>query len=58
VVVDHDTGRLVWAAPGRDEATVGRFFDDLGEERAARRSTDRLDGRRMLKALCMLLFRL
>jgi transposase len=36
VVVDHDTGRLVWAAPGRDEATVGRFFDDLGEERAAR----------------------
>ena len=36
VVVDHDTGRLVWAAPGRDKATVGRFFDDLGEERAAR----------------------
>ena len=36
VVVDHDTGRLVWAAPGRDEATVGRFFDVLGKERAAR----------------------
>jgi transposase len=36
VVVDHDTGRLVWAAPGRDEATVGRFFDDLGPQRAAR----------------------
>jgi transposase len=31
VVVDHDTGRLVWAAPGRDTATVGRFFDALGE---------------------------
>lgn len=29
VVVDHDTGRLVWAAPGRDRATVGRFFDAL-----------------------------
>lgn len=34
VVVDHATGRLVWAAPGRDRATVERFFDDLGEERA------------------------
>lgn len=34
-VVDHDTGRLVWAAPGRDKATVGRFFDLLGAERAA-----------------------
>lgn len=29
VVVDHDTGRLVWAAPGRDRATVRAFFDDL-----------------------------
>jgi transposase len=35
VVVDHDTGRLVWAAPGRDAATLGRFFDALGEQRAA-----------------------
>lgn len=34
VVVDHDSGRLVWAAPGRDDATVDRFFDDLGAERA------------------------
>ena len=22
MVIDHDTGRLVWAAPGRDETTV------------------------------------
>jgi transposase len=36
VVVDHDTGRLVWAAPGRDQATLGRFFDELGDQRAAR----------------------
>jgi transposase len=36
VVVDHDSGRLVWAAPGRDDATLGRFFDLLGDERAAR----------------------
>jgi len=35
VVVDHDTGRLVWAAPGRDEATLCRFFDELGDARAA-----------------------
>jgi len=36
VVVDHDTGRLVWAAPGRDRDTVRRFFDELGEERCKR----------------------
>ena len=35
VVVDHDTGRLVWAAPGRDDATLHRFFDELGPERSA-----------------------
>ena len=35
VVVDHDTGRLVWAGPGRSEAALDVFFDELGEERAA-----------------------
>ena len=35
VVVDHDTGRLVWADKGRDAATLRRFFDVLGEDRAA-----------------------
>ncbi|MPZ62983.1 MAG: hypothetical protein GEU93_17185 [Propionibacteriales bacterium] len=35
VVIDHDTGRLVWAAPGRDSATLRRFFDALGPERSA-----------------------
>lgn len=34
-VVDHDTGRLVWAAKGRDSATLQRFFDTLGEDRSA-----------------------
>ena len=29
VVVDHDSGRLVWASPGRDRATLQRFFDAL-----------------------------
>lgn len=35
VVVDHDTGALVWAAAGRDEATLRSFFDLLGDERGA-----------------------
>lgn len=35
VVVDHDSGALVWAAAGRDEATLRSFFDALGPERSA-----------------------
>jgi transposase len=31
VVVDHDTGRLVWAAAGRDDQTLHGFFDALGD---------------------------
>lgn len=34
VVVDHDTRRLVWAAPGRDKKTLEAFFEALGPERA------------------------
>ena len=34
VVVDHDTGRLVWAAAGHDRATLQGFFELLGPERA------------------------
>src|ERR1700686_976506 len=33
--VDNDSGRLGWAAPGRDTTTLGRFFDALGVERCA-----------------------
>ncbi len=36
VVVDHETGRLVWASDGRDRKTVERFFAELGAERTAR----------------------
>ena len=36
IVVDHDTGRLVWAGPGRDTATLQEFFTLLGPDRAAR----------------------
>ncbi len=41
VVIDHDSGRLVWAKPGRDNrqrrhgATLASFFDQLGPERSA-----------------------
>jgi transposase len=35
VVVDHDTGRLVWAGPGRNDSALHVFFDELGPERAA-----------------------
>jgi transposase len=33
VVVDHDTGRLVWAGVGREKATLRAFFEALGPER-------------------------
>ncbi len=33
IVVDHSSGRLVWAAVGKDKKTVGGFFDQLGAER-------------------------
>ena len=33
VVVDHDSGRLVWAAAGRDRKTLEQFFDLLGKDR-------------------------
>jgi transposase len=35
VVVDHDSGRLVWAAVGRNDATLHQFFDQLGQARCA-----------------------
>lgn len=31
-VIDHDTGRLLWAQPGRDEKTLRKFFRLLGKE--------------------------
>ncbi|HET9654844.1 MAG TPA: ISL3 family transposase [Kineosporiaceae bacterium] len=44
VVVDHDTKRLVWAAPGRDRTTLRRFFDALGPDRAAQVTHGTADG--------------
>jgi transposase len=33
VVVDHDTGYLIWAGAGRDKKTLRTFFTELGPER-------------------------
>jgi transposase len=44
IVVDHDTGYLVWAAPGRDKPTLRKFFDALGAERCARITHVSADG--------------
>jgi transposase len=44
VVVDHDTGHLVWAEPGRDRATLRRFFDDLGPQRSSQLTHVSADG--------------
>jgi transposase len=34
VVTDHDAGRIIWAAEGRNKETLAKFFDALGPERA------------------------
>ena len=43
-VVDHDSGRLVWAAPGRDKATLNVFFDLLGPQRCEKITHVSADG--------------
>lgn len=35
VVVDHDTGDVVWAGEGKDAATLTKFYTALGPERCA-----------------------
>ena len=51
VVVDHDSGRLVWAAPGREKATLERFFDALGAERCAQITHVSADGADWISAV-------
>lgn len=43
VVVDHDRGRVVWAAEGRSAETLGQFFDALGEAGTAALETVTID---------------
>jgi transposase len=38
VVADHDSGRIVWVAKGRNSATLQAFFDELGDRRASIRA--------------------
>lgn len=35
VVVDHDTGKVVWVGQGRSAATLAEFYDLLGPDRCA-----------------------
>jgi transposase len=43
-VVDHDSGRLVWAGKGRNATTLRVFFDLLGQERCAQLTHVSADG--------------
>jgi transposase len=42
-VVINEHGHVVWAAPGKSADTLHRFFDDLGQERAAALETVSVD---------------
>jgi transposase len=44
LVVDHATGRLVWAAEGRSKKVVERFFEQLGPQRCAQLTHVSSDG--------------
>lgn len=44
VVVDHDTGRLVWAGKDRTAGTLRAFFDALGPDRARQLTHVSADG--------------
>lgn len=49
VVVDHDTGMLVWAGEGRSRAALRPFFDQLGPDRCAQISHVSADGARYIE---------
>lgn len=44
IAVGHDTGRLIWAAQGRNQDTVRKFFDALGDERSKQLAAVTADG--------------
>src|SRR5665811_1493914 len=43
VVLDHSAGRVVWAAPGKNAATLKEFFAALGAARSAKLKTVTMD---------------
>jgi len=51
VIVDHTTGRLVWAREGRNQDSLGKFFDQLGSERAKLLTHVSCDGAEWIHAL-------
>ena len=51
VVVNHDTGKLVWTAPGRDKKTVHAFFNALGPQRSAAITHVSADGASWISAV-------
>ncbi len=44
VVVNHDTGKLIWAAEGRNRKTLKRFFTQLGRTRCRKITQVSCDG--------------
>lgn len=51
VVCDHFTGRVIWAAKGRNKDTVGAFFDALGEDRSRRLGFVSCDGAEWIRSV-------
>ena len=51
VIVDHTSGRLVWAREGRNKDTLAAFFDELGAQRAAMLTHVSADGAEWIHAV-------
>jgi transposase len=51
VIVDHGSSRLVWAREGRNQETLGAFFDALGPERTTLLTHVSCDGAEWIHAL-------
>jgi len=43
LVVDHDRGRVIWGAKGKDAKTLDAFFEELGPERSGQLSAVSMD---------------
>ena len=43
LVVDHDRGKVIWGARGKDAKTLDGFFDELGPQRSAQIQAVSLD---------------
>jgi transposase len=51
VVCDHFTGRVIWAAKGRNKDTVAAFFDALGEDRSRQLGFVSCDGAEWIRTV-------